>query len=121
MVEEVKPGVVQIFTSTGNGDDWWVYDVQEYSRSKEGLRGALVSETSILFEESSKVARDLEIIRRNSNWGETTLQRSEFLREHEHSGFSEHRHHSIRAHEVDYGPRQPLQAKVPGTPAGEIP
>ena len=74
VVKEVKPGVVQIFTSTGNGDDWWVYDVQEYSRNKERLREALVSETSILFEESSKVARNLEIIRRNSNWGETTLQ-----------------------------------------------
>ena len=57
-----------------NGDDWWVYDVQEYSRNKERLREALVSETSILFEESSKATRDLEIIRRNSNWGETTLQ-----------------------------------------------
>ena len=66
-----------------NGDDWWIYDIQEYSGSKEGLRRALVRETSILFEENSKAARDLEIIRRDSNWGGTTLQWSEFLRENE--------------------------------------
>ena len=31
--------------------------------------------------------------------------------------FSEHRHHSIRTHEVNNGPRRLLQAKFPGTPS----
>ena len=52
-----------------NGDDWWIYDIQKFSKSdKSPLRESIIRNTSILFDRDSNAASDLEIIRYENNW-----------------------------------------------------